>query len=865
MPNHVPKRIYSASAIEDWFERLSGDWEGLFNDHELSLGQKLYKEGGVSSIELQRGSAIFNGKIGKNDIYALLEWDENGPVVRSSCEEKLQGRALAVAGLYESEELIADGASPLPLETQDDKTTKQGKSGGIFADKSGAGERKLFASSARGELLMRRGPPRPPVAAEAAHAAASRTILVKFVPLEKGLAFDAYWQSLDGGMTPALKLNAGNPTHVNETERERIIRLTALARKSGFDLEGKAHDYFLGDFTRVQELVGKELGVWKKYFHVEASAEVECLARGVQTVSVEVEAAGEDERLKFHWMFLLGDKELERKQIKALLDAGRNPVILPGLGLVKLSDEQADVLTDWRDAILSKEGILPQYMLFSLFRQDALPIRMSKPMEVWTRSLITEPEALPRLPKFLRDYQRKGVAWLDHLLAHGCHPLLADEMGLGKTMQVLSLLQERMGPRSAPALVVAPASVVPVWQAEINARFPKMKVEVLSADNPVRQTSGVLWLSSYGQLKRHGESLEKVDFGFAVLDEAQMIKNPSTKAAKACFGLHAAHRMAITGTPVENRPMDLWSIFRFLMPGLLGGASRFEALETSPDAPRLLGKLYQQVSPFILRRTKAEVAKELPEKIEAVLEASLGPTQREQYARLVEQGLKRFGNDVRRASRERGLGFFTLLTRLRQVSCDAGLLPWVSCGCEESGKIAMLLDKLDGILASGSKVVIFSQFVGFLKRIDAALVGRFPNIPRYMLTGATLDRQKPVNDFQTQEGPALMLVSLRAGGTGITLHAADYLFLMDPWWNPAVEDQAIDRVHRIGQKKTVFVYRIVSEGTVEARIQALKAQKKEIFSNIVGAVRDNTHFALYFKSMQELISLGVEGGESEEA
>jgi SNF2 family DNA or RNA helicase len=180
-----------------------------------------------------------------------------------------------------------------------------------------------------------------------------------------------------------------------------------------------------------------------------------------------------------------------------------------------------------------------------------------------------------------------------------------------------------------------------------------------------------------------------------------------------------------------------------------------------------------------------------------------------------------------------------------------------------SGKIDLLLEKLEGILSSGSKVVIFSQFVGFLKRIEAAVTVRFPNVTRYMLTGATTDRQKPVAAFQSQEGAAVMLISLRAGGTGITLHAADYLFLMDPWWNPAVEDQAIDRVHRIGQKKTVFVYRIVSEGSVESRIQALKAQKKEIFANLVGKVRDNTHFALYFKSMSELISLGANEGENE--
>ncbi len=870
MTFHVPKRVYSASAIEDWFERLSGDWESHFTDKELGLGRELYQSGSVSSIELQKGHAIFYGKHRKTDLYALLEWEGPEPIIRSSSEDKTMGRALAVAGLYESEELIADDASPLPLESPEERASRSrggmfaapSATGGIFADKGASSSRISSDRKNRIAGLARRGGVQKTPAEQAAAVAQSRTILVRFVPLEKGLAFDAFWQGLDGSVAPALKLYASTPTHVNETERERIIRLTALARKTGFELEGETHDYILGDFEKIPQVIKSELEVWKKYFHVEIPPEVEALSKGVQTVSVEVEALGEDEQLRFHWMFLLGERELDKKQIHSLLNAGHDPIILPRVGLVKLADEQADILVDWKDAILSRDGILPQYMLFSLFRQDALPIRMSKAMEAWTRSLMEEPACLARLPKCLRDYQRKGVSWLDHLLSHGCHPLLADEMGLGKTLQVLSLLRSRMNGESAPALVVAPASVVPVWQAEAAAHFPEMKVQVLSADNPICGDPGVLWLSSYGQIKRHNEELDAVNFGFAVLDEAQMIKNPSTKAAKTCYHIKAAHRLAMSGTPVENRPMDLWSIFRFLMPGLLGGQSRFEQIDAI-DSARMMERLHQQISPFILRRTKSEVAKELPEKIESVLEAPLSPLQREEYEKLVERGLKRFGNDIRKASRERGLGFFTLLTRLRQASCDASLLPWVGPQAESSGKIDMLLEKLEGILSSGSKVVVFSQFVGFLKRIELAVSARFPTVTRYMLTGATTDRQKPVAAFQSQEGAAIMLISLRAGGTGITLHAADYLFLMDPWWNPAVEDQAIDRVHRIGQKKTVFVYRIVSEGSVESRIQILKAQKKEIFASLVGKVRDNTHFALYFKSMSELISLGAEEGENE--
>jgi len=576
----------------------------------------------------------------------------------------------------------------------------------------------------------------------------------------------------------------------------------------------------------------------------------------VQMITVEVEARGVSQQLAFHWLFLLHGKELTRDQIKEVLDGGRQPVLIPELGLVKLTDEQADVIADWRDAILSDSGALPKYMLFSLFRQDALPIRLSKELEEWTRSLVEEDSPPENLPQFLRDYQRKGVAWLNHMLEHDCHPLLADEMGLGKTIQMLSLVTSRLEKSTVkkPSIIVAPASVVPVWAAELQSRFPGWGGAVLSQDNLPKKNERTLWLASYGQLKRQAEVLEKIDFDYAVLDEAQMIKNPRTKAAKACYALKANHRLAMTGTPVENRPLDLWSVFRFLMPGLLCGSERFEQLAEA-DMQKLLHRVHQQVSPFILRRTKSEVAKELPEKIETVLTAPMSEIQQVQYARLVEQGIKRFGNDLRSATHHRGLAFFTLLTRLRQASCDAGLLPWINCPEMESGKTAVLIEQLEGILSGGSKVVIFSQFVGFLKRIEAAIAAKFPDVPRFDLTGATVDRQKPVKEFQNTKGSAIMLVSLRAGGTGITLHAADYLFLMDPWWNPAVEDQAIDRVHRLGQKKTVFVYRVVSEGTIEARIQALKSQKRELFQSLVGRIRDNTHFALYFKSMQELIAL----------
>lgn len=857
MPVHVPKRVYTASALEGWFNALTTDWERFFNDHELSVGQQMYQGAQVSSIELQKGSAIFHGKVDGKDIYALVEWDPVAPKIRSSSSDQLSGRALAVAGLYESEELVVESVSPLPPETPEERQAQRARSGGgLFADDNKK-PTTIFGSSAQRQVLhptgVRTAPQSRP---EPVAKPAGRTLQVKLSAVSGALVFDAQWLDAEGNAEPALKAYKKSAAQVSETERERLIRLTALARKSGFELEGKKHDYALKDFQKIPDVIKNDLDVWKKYFDIVLTTQAAELGKGVQTITVEVEARGMGQELAFHWLFLLHGKELTREQIKEVLDGGRQAVLVPELGLVKLSDEQADVISDWRDVILSESGALPKYMLFSLFRQDALPIRLSKELEEWSRSILEEDAAPEGLPGFLRDYQRKGVAWLNHLLEHDCHPLLADEMGLGKTIQMLSLITHRMGQNKTkkPSIIVAPASVVPVWAGELQSRFPGWGGAVLSQDNLPKKNERTLWLASYGQLKRHAAAMEGIEFDYAVLDEAQMIKNPRTKAAKACYALQAQHRLAMTGTPVENRPLDLWSVFRFLMPGLLGGSERFEQLAEA-DSSKLVARVHQQVSPFILRRTKAEVAKELPEKVEAVLTAPMSDIQQVQYAKLVEQGIKRFGNDLRSATRQRGLAFFTLLTRLRQASCDAGLLPWINCPAQESGKIAVMLEQMEGIIAGGSKVVIFSQFVGFLKRIESVIAQKFPDVPRYDLTGATVDRQKPVSAFQGAKGSAIMLVSLRAGGTGITLHAADYLFLMDPWWNPAVEDQAIDRVHRLGQKKTVFVYRVVSEGTIEARIQALKSQKKELFESLVGRIRDNTHFALYFKNMSELISL----------
>jgi SNF2 family DNA or RNA helicase len=467
---------------------------------------------------------------------------------------------------------------------------------------------------------------------------------------------------------------------------------------------------------------------------------------------------------------------------------------------------------------------------------------------------LAEPEAPPALPEVLRPYQRRGVEWLAHLCDVGCHGLLADEMGLGKTLQVITLLASRPVP-DKPCLIVCPASVVPVWREEIAKFEPNLVVDVLKTGNDFLTRPGpVIWLASYTQLRKHREMLPGFNFGYAVLDEGQFIKNPDAKVTQTCFAVKAQHRIVLTGTPLENRQLDLWSIFRFLLPGLLGSRSTFENALNSDRAGTLV-RLRAQLAPFILRRTKKEVATELPQKVEMDLLCPLTDVQRAEYARICSEGLERLGDDVGAAMREKSFGFLALLTRLRQTCCDPDMLPWLKAPLTDSGKINLLVEKLAEVVGSGHKVVIFSQFVMLLDRVREALMLHFPDLPRYELTGMTLDRLKPVQQFQTASGAAAMLVSLKAAGTGITLHAADYVFLLDPWWNPAVEAQAVDRVHRIGQTSTVFVYRMVTAGTIEERIQALKADKKDLFDKLIGGLGGDFDLSQHFTSLRGLVQL----------
>lgn len=427
----------------------------------------------------------------------------------------------------------------------------------------------------------------------------------------------------------------------------------------------------------------------------------------------------------------------------------------------------------------------------------------------------------------LRGYQTEGVSWLSFLRDADLGAVLADDMGLGKTLQTLCAIQGR-------TLVVAPTSVLHNWKNEIEKFRPSLSASVYHGPTRVLDAEADVTLTTYALLRMDIDTLEGIEWDTVVLDEAQAIKNPDSQVARAAFRVNAKFRVALTGTPVENRLEDLWSQFHFVNRGLLGGRSDFRDRYVRPiesGNETAAGALRGRIRPFLLRRLKRDVAKELPPRTDIVLRCELGQDERGLY------------DTIRAATQEDVIGklgdgssvmaILEALLRLRQASCHSGLIPGqTEAAGQSSAKIDMLLETLDTAVGDGHKALVFSQWTGLLDLVEPQLQAAGLDFVR--LDGSTRDRGAVVDTFQSDEGPPVMLISLKAGGTGLNLTAADHVFLLDPWWNPAVEDQAADRAHRIGQDKPVMVHRLVARDTVEERILALQDRKRQLAESAIG-------------------------------
>ncbi len=443
----------------------------------------------------------------------------------------------------------------------------------------------------------------------------------------------------------------------------------------------------------------------------------------------------------------------------------------------------------------------------------------------------------------LRSYQKIGLGWLHFLRELGFGGCLADDMGLGKTVQVLALLESRRAlkrrSRLGPSLAIMPRSLVFNWLDEAARFAPKLKVcNYTGAERDLGSDEfrgSDLVLTTYGTLRRDVAALREVPFDYIVLDEAQAIKNPQSESAKAARLLKGSHRLALTGTPIENHLGDLWSLLEFLNPGITGASSALQAAGAQLHAPseETRGQLSRALRPFILRRTKEQVATQLPAKSEQTILCTLPSRQR----RLYDELRTHYKSALAERMQDKGLGRAKILVleallRLRQAACHPGLLD-ADRRDEPCAKLDFLLPQLAEVIEEGHKALVFSQFTTFLAILRRQLDAQ--GITHAYLDGRTRDRAERVRQFQQDPGCKLFLISLKAGGLGLNLTAADYVYLLDPWWNPAVEAQAVDRAHRIGQLRHVFAYRVVAKDTVEEKILTLQQNKRQLADAILAA------------------------------
>jgi len=520
-----------------------------------------------------------------------------------------------------------------------------------------------------------------------------------------------------------------------------------------------------------------------------------------------------------------------------LLDGGFGQI--PADFMSKHGHLVADLLAA-REATAAKKANAKRAMLIDL-AELALALDEVPPPEFERLSaLVGEFERIPAavlpsdLKADLRDYQQLGVDWLHFLREVEFGALLADDMGLGKTLQALCTFRqgEDADGNRRQALVVSPTSVLHNWSTEIERFRPALRVCIYHGPGRKLDPDADVVLTTYAILRGDIDSLQHRQWDTAVLDEAQAIKNPASKVARAAYRVRSGFRLALTGTPVENRLEDLWSQFHFLQPGLLGGRSEFSSRYVKPiglGEEDATNRLRRRIRPFVMRRLKSEVAKELPPRTSVVLRCELSTDERVAY------------DTIRAAARERIVAnlaagasvmqVLEVLLRLRQAACHPGLLPGGVAG-GSSSKVALLLETLEQVIEEGHKALVFSQWTSLLDLVEPQL--REHGIACNRLDGSTRDRQSVVDGFQDPAGPPVMLLSLKAGGTGLNLTAADNVFLLDPWWNPAVEDQAADRAHRIGQDKPVIVHRLIATNTVEERILLLQQRKRDLAESAVG-------------------------------
>ncbi len=562
------------------------------------------------------------------------------------------------------------------------------------------------------------------------------------------------------------------------------------------------------------------------------------------TVKLEVQESGID------WFDLsvivdVSDTSLSQDEIKLLLNARGKWVRLSDKGWRKLEFK----LSAEEDEQLARLGLNPHELSSEKQRLHALQLADPAARQflseasyekVERRAAELKARVTPEIPveiqAELRPYQKEGFHFLAYLSANRFGGILADDMGLGKTLQTLTWIAWLRGQyaKPGPILVVCPKSVADNWRSETARFLPSIRPRVWSSDDmkslPSQTGSADLHIINYNQLRSIGEKL-RTEFLAVILDEGQYIKNPGSVTALIATRIEAKNRVLLSGTPIENKLMDLWSLMAFSMPGILGNRADFQKLFDAKEDPLCRRRLAARVRPFLLRRTKMQVAKDLPERIEEDLLCELEGEQKTLYkAELKRAQQMLLGISTASQLNKNRFNLLTSLLRLRQICCHPKLVKEDSKA--ESTKVEALLETLDPIMEEGGKVIVFSQFVEMLGLLKKAIALR--NWPTFYLAGDTENRGELVQQFQEHQGEAVFLISLKAGGFGLNLTAASYVVLFDPWWNPAVENQAIDRAHRIGQRQTVIAYRLLIKDSVEEKIRSLQRSKSQLAEDVLG-------------------------------
>ncbi|MFC7456868.1 SNF2-related protein [Brachybacterium sp. GCM10030267] len=572
-----------------------------------------------------------------------------------------------------------------------------------------------------------------------------------------------------------------------------------------------------------------------------------------------------ESRGKNDWFDLGFEITIEGKQIAfaslfTALAQGKSRLLMPDRTYFSLENPAFDAL---RELIAEGEALAewdPDQQSISKYQVDIWNeleeiADEAVSSDAWQRSVgalqagvdLTPPQPPRGLTADLRPYQRDGFAWLAFLYEHSLGGVLADDMGLGKTVQTLALIahaHERAGTGSdaassalPPFLVVAPASVVGVWRSEAERFTPGLDLRVVDRTRRARGTDlaevaagADVLVTSYTVLRIDAEEFAEQEFAGMVLDEAQFVKNRRARTHQAARGVHAPFRLAITGTPMENSLDDLWSIMSLAAPGLFGAATAFRQRYTTPiesgEHPERMEVLRARLRPFMLRRTKDLVAKELPPKQEQVWKVELAEDHRALYDSLLQRERKKVLGLIEDDLDRNRFIVFRSLTLLRMMALDPGIVDAQEHRDVHSSKLAALFDQLEEVLGEGHKVLLFSQFTSYLHRVAEQLDQR--GVDYAYLDGSTRNREAAVRGFREGNAP-VFLISLKAGGFGLTLTEADYVFLLDPWWNPAAENQAVDRAHRIGQERHLMVYRMVAEDTIEEKVLALQQKKADLF------------------------------------